>query len=187
MSTNKETKKLIISNTIELTNKKPFNRITINDIVKLCGITRNTFYYYFHDIYEVIDVFVEDELINFDFSKEEESIFDFLQNLSKYSKTWVNIYRHSNRDLFEGIVKKKIRELLVAYIKFRQIEINDEDRDLICTFYEEALYGLLCRYIHNHIRGIDNNNHMYNRIRTIFNGQIELIIDNINKNNKSIS
>ena len=92
--------------------------------------------------------------------------------------TFYKIYLN-NRDLFEGIVKKKIRELLVAYIKFRQIEINDEDCDLICTFYEEALYGLLCRYIHNHIRGIDNNNHMYNRIRTIFNGQIELIIDNI--------
>ena len=34
---------------------KPLNRITINDLVEDCGISRMTFYYHFQDIYEVME------------------------------------------------------------------------------------------------------------------------------------
>ena len=33
------------------------DKITVKDIVEECGINRNTFYYYFADIYDLIDGF----------------------------------------------------------------------------------------------------------------------------------
>ena len=41
----KDTKSLISSTFVELLSSKPFDRITIKDIVDACGINRNTFYY----------------------------------------------------------------------------------------------------------------------------------------------
>lgn len=38
----------------ELLLKKSIDKITINDITEKCGINRQTFYYHFHDIYELI-------------------------------------------------------------------------------------------------------------------------------------
>ena len=49
------TRRAIIECTLNLAEKKPLRKITVKDIVSACGITRNTFYYHFHDIYEVLD------------------------------------------------------------------------------------------------------------------------------------
>ena len=38
----------------ELLLEKSIDKITINDITEKCGINRQTFYYHFHDIYELI-------------------------------------------------------------------------------------------------------------------------------------
>ena len=38
---------------VEAGGKRSMNKITVRDIVSECEITRNTFYYYFHDIYDV--------------------------------------------------------------------------------------------------------------------------------------
>ena len=49
------TQKAIVETTIRLVEQKTVKKITVRDIVEACGITRNTFYYYFHDIYEVLE------------------------------------------------------------------------------------------------------------------------------------
>lgn len=44
------TKKAIVDSFYKLLVKKPFNQITVKDIVTDCGVNRNSFYYYFEDI-----------------------------------------------------------------------------------------------------------------------------------------
>lgn len=38
----------------ELINKKPFPKITVGDIVEACNINRNTFYYHFENMYDLL-------------------------------------------------------------------------------------------------------------------------------------
>ena len=38
----------------ELIEEKPFNKITITDLTKKCGLNRMTFYYHFDNIYELM-------------------------------------------------------------------------------------------------------------------------------------
>jgi AcrR family transcriptional regulator len=49
------TKKAIVESFMELLGKKPIDKITVRDVVDHCGINRNTFYYYFQDIYAVLE------------------------------------------------------------------------------------------------------------------------------------
>ena len=40
---------------LRIIGKKPLDKITVRDLVDDCGINRNTFYYYFQDIYAVLE------------------------------------------------------------------------------------------------------------------------------------
>ena len=46
--------KLVIMRVFEnLLSVKPLEKITVKDITDQCGISRNTFYYHYQDIYQV--------------------------------------------------------------------------------------------------------------------------------------
>lgn len=49
------TKRAIIESFLRLVGKKTLDKITVRDLVDDCGINRNTFYYYFQDIYAVME------------------------------------------------------------------------------------------------------------------------------------
>ncbi len=49
------TKQAIIASFLRLAAKKSPDKITVRDIVDDCGVNRNTFYYYFQDIYAVME------------------------------------------------------------------------------------------------------------------------------------
>ncbi|MEA4847172.1 MAG: TetR/AcrR family transcriptional regulator, partial [Clostridiaceae bacterium] len=49
------TRKAINEGFIALLNERPFDKISVVDIAEKCGITRNTFYYHYADIYALVD------------------------------------------------------------------------------------------------------------------------------------
>ena len=53
------TKKAIMESFLRLMEKKPLDKITVRNLVDECGINRNTFYYYFQDIYAVLEEYCE--------------------------------------------------------------------------------------------------------------------------------
>lgn len=54
-----DVKKLIVDTFIEIGTKDSFDNISINKIVKACNISRTTFYYYFKDLPDVIDYYLD--------------------------------------------------------------------------------------------------------------------------------
>ena len=54
------TKQAIIDSFLYLAGKKSPDKITVRDIVDDCGVNRNTFYYYFQDIYAVMETLCAD-------------------------------------------------------------------------------------------------------------------------------
>lgn len=55
-----QTKKIIKDTFWELLEEKPYNKITVKDIVERLGVNRNTFYYYFQDIPTLMIDSIED-------------------------------------------------------------------------------------------------------------------------------
>ena len=45
-----------------LLSRKPFNKITIGDLTKECGINRMTFYYHFIDMHHLLSWIILDEI-----------------------------------------------------------------------------------------------------------------------------
>ena len=70
----------------ELSKKKPMNKITVNDLIKYCQLNRNTFYYHFEDIHDLINWMFNEEvkkiIDNFDKSNYENflnSVLDYIE------------------------------------------------------------------------------------------------------------
>ena len=53
------TKKIIKETFWEILEEKPYNKITVQDIVNRCQVNRNTFYYHFQDIPDLICYMME--------------------------------------------------------------------------------------------------------------------------------
>ena len=117
------TKNAIEASFISLLNEKPFEKITVRDIVEDCELTRNTFYYYFQDIYEI----VEDILRN-GIAKAVESI----ENRDSWEGVFVSFMRfaHDNRMLVRNLVRSPKADELQIY-------------------FDRALKQLIDRYISN--------------------------------------
>lgn len=55
------TKTAIIETFWELLEEGPYNKITVKSIVDRCQINRNTFYYHFHDIPEILEYTIKND------------------------------------------------------------------------------------------------------------------------------
>ena len=49
------TKRALAASLIKLLSQKPLDKVTVKDIIEDCGVNRQTFYYHFKDIYDLVD------------------------------------------------------------------------------------------------------------------------------------
>ena len=58
------TKQQLAESLKKLMRTKPFNRITVTELVADCGLNRKTFYYHFEDIYALVRWMFQEEAIS---------------------------------------------------------------------------------------------------------------------------
>ena len=49
------TKRALAASLIKLLSQKPLDKVTVKDIIEDCGVNRQTFYYHFKDIYDLVE------------------------------------------------------------------------------------------------------------------------------------
>lgn len=183
------TKKDIIDCTISLAEKKPLKKITVGDIVKECGITRNTFYYHFHDIYDVLDTAIQNEIKKLeecDPRDDDKILFDLIEFTVMYKKVWKNLYKTLGQETLQRYVIDNLHGVFAKYLNvhLNGYEISATDFGIITAYFEEALFGVLARWIRGESRG-DTPEEMHaitDRIRVLFTGCLDLMIENVKNN-----
>lgn len=129
--------------------KKPLNKITINDIVSECGLNRMTFYYHFHDIYDLIDWAwekISGDIIGEDFSYDRWQVvmLDILIYIQNDRTNALNIFRNVDYRKVEEFVYGKIYPRVVGYLDSlsENMNISDENKAFVASFYTHALIGV---------------------------------------------
>lgn len=107
------TKEIIIRTLFELLNEKPLAKITVKDIVERCGVNRNTFYYHFRDISDVVESALLREVDNaFEHPVEVDSMLECLEVLVKLP---------FDNDIISGKVLKQYLEEKIWKNRFAQV------------------------------------------------------------------
>lgn len=183
------TRKAIMKCTLELAEKKSLKKITVKDIADECGITRSTFYYHFSDIYDVLDGVVQAKIDEFneEYNGEMDKVLmRFIEYSIIHRKVWANLFDARGREWLEKYVKTRIHYL--ALLQIRKMSegyiLSIKDVEIICSFYEEAIFGLLIRWIikEEKAKTVDEIKDTVERIEKLFEGQLDLIISNRRSN-----
>ncbi len=145
----KQTQKFIMSTFMQLLECESLDKITVRDIVEECEINRNTFYYHYSDIYDLLDdVFrVETEKFmsedideNTTFGEEYERAACFVL---KYKKAILHIYDSKKRDVLQNYLETLAFSFISRFVKKEAdgYGLPDEDIDYITGFYTHAIVG----------------------------------------------
>ncbi len=146
----KSTEDLLMNGFMELISQRPLDKITIQDIADYCCVNRNTFYYHYDNVYDLVKKF---------FKRQTDSALEYMHNgesLKNCLKAIVmfaldhkeaakNLANSMSRDLLSDYLGDSFSRLIKTYIDENYI-IREKDHireRLIVGFYRYAFVGMM--------------------------------------------
>lgn len=184
----KFTRQAIMYSLLKLLQEKSIDKITVKDICELCEINRNTFYYYYSDIYQVLE-----ELLKFETEKslkedqEYESFYeDFLKRyhlIIEYKKAVYNLYNSKNRDLilkyFQDITEDFVEKYVYKEVKGKKL--LPEDIKFIIDFYSSSMIGNIFRWMRKGMQ--EKQEQLIYKLSVSYQATIKALIAQFEENN----
>jgi len=154
------TKKSIADALSEMIKEIPFDRVTITDLVERCNISRQTFYYHFSDLLDVLE---------FIFNRKVESVIMECAETHDLQTT-IRIMLEAGREhqrilhiILDSRLRGRIEHKLLDAIKKGLLEgfntipsmkpLNNEQISLIVEFFAYGIVGIL---LYRDIADFDN-------------------------------
>ena len=133
---------------------KPIDRITVKDIVEMCGVNRQTFYYHFDDVYDLLEwVFEADADKNLPheviYDRWREDVSMFFMYLRQNADFALNIYNSPNRTYMLRFYKKKLQSCIrsFAVIVSKDMQIDRQDFEFVVEFYANCVVGVISQWL----------------------------------------
>ena len=188
MTMAKFTRQAIMYSLLKLLQEKSIDKITVKDICELCEINRNTFYYYYSDIYQVLE-----ELLKFETEKslkedqKYESFYeDFLKRyhlIIEYKKAVYNLYNSKNRDLilkyFQDITEDFVEKYVYKEVKGKKL--LPEDIKFIIDFYSSSMIGNIFRWMRKGMQ--EKQEQLIYKLSVSYQATIKALIAQFEENN----
>ena len=150
------TQKAIVESLIKLLNERPLDKITIKDIVEDCGINRNTFYYHFEDIPNLVKQILNAEAEKVLLKQEtvvswEEGFIEGAQFALQNKKVVYHIYNSVRREEVEKYLYHVAGDVMRQYVEAAAAgsKAKEEDKKLIADFYKSALVGMTLDWLNS--------------------------------------
>ena len=155
----RDTKQLLTDTFLRLAEEKPIEKITIREIVSECGLNRNTFYYYFSDIFHLIESILSAEAERVvKRAREEDSIAEgciaFVEWIEVHRTAFRNIYNAIGRESVEYAMLRVLNEAMRGYVQRKAggKHIPDEDVSLISAVCCNVFFGALAHWVKHNMR-----------------------------------
>lgn len=153
---NYQTKRQLTDSLKKLMESKPLNKISIREICEGCGVNRQTFYYHFEDIYALLKWTFEQEAVevvrNFDLLVDYEEAITFVMNYVEENNYILNCaYDSIGQEGLKRFFCADFSEVFMSVIEQAEhiagMELDADYREFLCSFYVEAITGLLIDWI----------------------------------------
>lgn len=141
------TRRAILDAFLRILAKKPFRKITVRDIVEACEVNRTTFYYYFQDIYAIVEELAASMMAPYAAALGGNPDEEALRDVSDF----VRMHRRALRNLWDGIGEEEIRRYLGSELDGAITEcierlgeglsVKNEGKRAISLFMKETLLG----------------------------------------------
>ncbi|XOQ42881.1 MAG: HTH tetR-type domain-containing protein [Clostridium sp.] len=149
------TKQLLANSLKDLMKTMPFRKITVQNVTDHCGLNRQTFYYHFRDMYELLEWIYQNEIFRQADEANQDNWENTMLNLFRYARQNKAFLRNINRSLSKETVEKFLYPILYHYIKMLfmdacpNIPIKQEDQQFLLDFFTNAFVNFIIRWIGN--------------------------------------
>lgn len=149
-------KPAMINSFKDLLNKKSIDKVTVKDVCIHCGVNRQTFYYYFKDIIDILNFTIVEELYaeiaqNRTFETWEGGFLATMNYLKKNSTMIFHICKSSYWSEVKVYFIDFSNELLHYVVKECEsnmgVKLQEKDRDFIVNFYRHVFNGLMMDWV----------------------------------------
>ena len=136
--------------------RKPFQKITVSELVRECGINRKTFYYHFEDIYALLKWTFEQEAIevvkHFDLLVDYEEAITFVMDYIEENEyiiqcAYDSIGREQLKQFFYADFYEIIESIVRRSERITGVRLNDDYREFLSQTYMEGTAGMLINWI----------------------------------------
>ena len=152
----KLTDRAIQESFIKQLDRKPIDRITIKDITDDCGISRNTFYYHYSDLPDLVEKMLmndmEELMLKYPtIDSLEEGLNVAAQFVLSNHRAVSHIYNSSQRCIYERCLMKVCRKCIASYFEIAVPKkyIDGADREILIDYYKCLCFGIIIDWCDN--------------------------------------
>ncbi len=150
----KETKWLIANTFLELSRQKSIDKVTVKDIVDTCHVSRQTFYYHFQDLTDVMEWLLRETMErvlaeSLQTETPEEALHIFVSNVAEHTQGILPRLLESQRRVqLEKMMLQAVRTYLHEIVKqcVPDLQVTYADLQVAIDFYSYGITGLLLEY-----------------------------------------
>ena len=150
------TKKKIADCVRQLMKRKEISKITIGDIMEATGMSRQSFYYHFKDIYDLVEWSCLEDATRAlagkkTYSTWTEGLLQIFEVVYENKPFIMNAYRCISREQIENFLFQLTSDLIMGVVKEQEQAANttipDKDKRFIADFYKYSFVGIMLDWI----------------------------------------
>lgn len=172
------TKKALAASLKNMLAQKPLDKIRVIDITEDCEVNRQTFYYHFKDIYDLLEWVYTNEATRVIGDKKTygtwQEGFTRIFNYILDNKNFVlNTYNSVSREYLERYLYNETYLLLIGVVEEKSsgMSVRDSDKSFVADFYKYAFVGLVLDWIKKGMR--EKPEEIIDKLNILISGNIE--------------
>ena len=148
------TKKRIMEGFLQLLEQRPLDKISVVDVADHCGINRNTFYYYYCDIYALIRELMElvaqrmiaEGLSDRNWTEIARQVTCFMR---EHRRAVNHMFHSSQRELLEDHIYEVTYAVTESLVRRTAdgLPVSEEDLRTVTLYFTSALLGMIFRWL----------------------------------------
>ena len=152
------TKRALAESLRNLLTKRTIDKITVKDVVEDCGVNRQTFYYHFHDIYELLEWIFEDMIETL--LKDQNGSSTWTQGMDalvskilEERRLVLNAYHSVSHEEVSGFIHQWLKPLIADVVEQEAegLDVSAEDREFVSELFTLGTAGFLTDWIESRL------------------------------------
>ncbi len=133
---------------------KPIDKVTVKDLVGICNVNRQTFYYHFNDVYDLLAWTFEEDADKYLPSKViydnwREDVMTYFRYLKNNRVVALNIFNSPRRKFMLQHIKDRLHSCVrdFALIVSEGKNIDMQDFEFVVDLYTNLVVGLISQWM----------------------------------------
>lgn len=157
-----QTKLALADSLKDLMNKIPFCKITVQNVTEHCGLNRQTFYYHFKDMYDLLEWTYKNDLVK-TIKKEKRQDWEIImRSVIRYAEKNKTFLRNTNRSLRKETLERFMYPVVSKWVSLifsdacGDIYIKQNNKQFLLNFFTNGFIDFIIQWIGNGMQGEEN-------------------------------